>query len=200
MFIFIVRHSLVLTLLERLKTWFGLFNERARDTLVADWIRRLSVKAPRVGAPVRTLSGGNQQRVVLAKWLARNPRVLILDSPTVGVDINAKDGIYGVIAYSVSQRTNEIGIRIALGAAQSSIFKLVVGQAMTLVAVSVVIGLAGAFASTRLLSSLLFGVGAWDPFTFAGIVSLISVVAFIAAWLPARRAANVDPIMALRAE
>jgi putative ABC transport system permease protein len=109
-------------------------------------------------------------------------------------------GIYGVMAYSVAQRTNEIGIRIALGAAQSSIFRLVVGQAMGLVAISVVIGLAGAFVATRLLNSLLFGVGAWDPATFGLIVLLVSVVAFVAAWLPARRAARVDPIIALRSE
>ncbi|MGZ4984604.1 MAG: ABC transporter permease [Chthoniobacterales bacterium] len=109
-------------------------------------------------------------------------------------------GIYGVMAYSVAQRTNEIGIRIALGAAQSSIFRLVVGQAMTLVTISVGIGLAGAFAATRLLNSLLFGVGAWDPITFGVIVILISLVAFLAAWLPARRASRVDPIIALRTE
>jgi len=109
-------------------------------------------------------------------------------------------GIYGVMAYSVTQRTNEIGIRIALGAAQSSIFRLVVGQAMTLVAISLVVGLAGAFAATRLLNSLLYGVGAWDPLTFVAIVLLVSAVAFVAAWLPARRATRVDPIVALRAE
>ncbi len=109
-------------------------------------------------------------------------------------------GIYGVMAYSATQRTNEIGIRIALGAAQSSIFRLVVGEAMLLVGVSLVIGLAGAFAATRLLGSLLYGVGAWDPVTFIGIVLLVSVVAFLAAWLPARRAARVDPIIALRSE
>nr|MDQ3313868.1 ABC transporter permease [Verrucomicrobiota bacterium] len=109
-------------------------------------------------------------------------------------------GIYGVMAYSVAQRTNEIGIRMALGAAQSSIFRLVVGQAMTLVGISIAIGVAGAFAATRLLSSLLFGVGAWDPVTFLSLVILVSVVAFLAAWLPARRAARVDPIIALRAE
>lgn len=109
-------------------------------------------------------------------------------------------GIYGVMAYSVAQRTNEIGIRIALGAAQLAIFRLVVGQAMALVGISVLIGLAGAFAATRLLSSLLFGVGAWDPATFGGIVLLVSVAAFVAAWLPARRAANLDPVIALRAE
>jgi predicted permease len=109
-------------------------------------------------------------------------------------------GIYGVLAYSVAQRTSEIGIRIALGAGKSSIFRLIVGQAMTLVGISLVLGLAGAFAATRLLSSLLFGVGAADPGTFAGIVLLVSVVAFIAAWLPARRATRVDPVIALRAE
>ena len=109
-------------------------------------------------------------------------------------------GIYGVLAYSVAQRTSEIGIRIALGAGKSSIFRLIVGQAMTLVGISLVLGLAGAFAATRLLNSLLFGVGASDPGTFVGIVLLVSAVAFIAAWLPARRATRVDPIIALRAE
>ena len=109
-------------------------------------------------------------------------------------------GIYGVMAYSVAQRTNEIGIRMALGAEQSSIFRLIVGQAMTLVAISLAIGLAGAFAATRLLNSLLFGVGASDPFTFAAIVLLVSVVAFLAAWLPARRATLVDPMQALRTD
>jgi putative ABC transport system permease protein len=109
-------------------------------------------------------------------------------------------GIYGVMAYSVAQRTNEIGIRIALGAGKNSIFRLVVGQAMATVAISLALGLAGAFAATRLLNSLLFGVGAFDPVTFGSIVLLVSVVAFFAAWLPARRATRVDPIIALRAE
>jgi putative ABC transport system permease protein len=109
-------------------------------------------------------------------------------------------GIYGVLAYSVSQRTNEIGIRIALGAGKNSIFRLIVGQAMTLVAISLVVGLTGAFAATRILNSMLFGVGASDPITFAAIVVLVSAVAFIAAWVPARRATRVNPIDALRAE
>ncbi len=109
-------------------------------------------------------------------------------------------GIYGVMAYSVAQRTNEIGIRIALGAAQSAIFRLVVGQAMALVGISIGVGLAAAFAATRLLNSLLYGVGASDPLTFGLIVLLIAAVAFVAAWLPARRAAAVDPVIALRSE
>ena len=95
--------NLVLTLLQQLTAWLGLFDRRTRDALVVDWIRRLAIKAPDVDAPVRTLSGGNQQRVVLAKWLARKPRVLILDSPTVGVDISAKDGIYKVIETMAAQ-------------------------------------------------------------------------------------------------
>jgi putative ABC transport system permease protein len=109
-------------------------------------------------------------------------------------------GIYGVMAYSVSQRTNEIGIRIALGAGKKSIFRLVVGQAMTIVAISLVVGVIGAFAATRLLNSLLFGIGASDPVTFIAIMFLVTIVAFLAAWLPARRATRVDPIVALRAE
>ncbi len=109
-------------------------------------------------------------------------------------------GIYGVIAYSVSQRTGEIGIRMALGALPSSIFRLVVGQGMTLVLISIGIGLLGALACARLMSSLLFGVTAWDPTTFVSITTLIAVVAFLACWLPARQAARINPTEALRAE
>jgi putative ABC transport system permease protein len=89
---------------------------------------------------------------------------------------------------------------MALGAGQSNIFRLGVGQAMTLVAISVVIGVVGALAATRMLNSLLFGVGASDPLTFAAFVFLIAAVAFVASWLPARRAASVNPIVALRAD
>jgi putative ABC transport system permease protein len=109
-------------------------------------------------------------------------------------------GIYGVIAYSVSQRTGEIGIRMALGALPSSIFRLVVGQAMSLVGISIGLGLLGALACTQLMRGLLFGVGVWDPATFISIATLIAAVAFLACWLPARRAARVNPIEALRAE
>jgi putative ABC transport system permease protein len=109
-------------------------------------------------------------------------------------------GIYGVIAYSVSQRTGEIGIRMALGAFPSSIFRLVVGQGMTLVLISIGIGLLGALGCTRVMSSLLFGVTPWDPITFVSIATLIVGVAFLACWLPARRAARINPIEALRTE
>jgi putative ABC transport system permease protein len=109
-------------------------------------------------------------------------------------------GVYAMMSYSVSQRRGEIGIRIALGALKTDILRLVVGEAMWLVGMSLAIGLGAALAATRLLRSLLYEVGIWDPLTFAGIVLLLSLVSLIAAWLPARRAAGINPLVALRTE
>jgi putative ABC transport system permease protein len=111
--------------------------------------------------------------------------------------ILAAVGIYGVLAQAVSQRTHEIGIRMALGAQARDVLKLIVGQGMSLTAVGIVIGLLGALALTRLLASLLFGVGATDPNTFIWIPVLLAAVSFLACFIPARRAAKLDPIKAL---
>jgi len=109
-------------------------------------------------------------------------------------------GLYGVMAYSVAQRTNEIGIRMALGALSRDVLRLVLGQAAKLAMMGVVVGIAVALALTRLMSTLLFGVSATDPTTFAGVALLLVVVALAASYIPVRRAMKLDPMVALRYE
>jgi ABC-type antimicrobial peptide transport system permease subunit len=109
-------------------------------------------------------------------------------------------GVYGVMAYSVEQRTREIGLRVALGASRSSVLRLILGQGLVLAAVGLTAGLAAAAAATRLLSTLLFEVQPIDAQVYLGVVVMLAAVTLIAGYLPARRATLVDPVEALKAE
>jgi ABC-type antimicrobial peptide transport system permease subunit len=109
-------------------------------------------------------------------------------------------GIYGVVAYGAKQRTHEIGIRMALGAQPVDVMRIVVGEGMRLAVIGLVVGVVASVGSTRLMSSLLFGVRATDPLTFAVVAILLTLVALVACYLPARRAMRLDPLVALHHE
>jgi ABC-type antimicrobial peptide transport system permease subunit len=110
----------------------------------------------------------------------------------------ASIGLYGVMAYSVARRTNEVGIRMALGADRQRVIGIIVRETMTLVGGGVLAGVAAAWAATRLIASTLFGLTAMDPLTLAVAISVMTAVALLAGYVPARRAAAVDPVIALR--
>jgi putative ABC transport system permease protein len=112
----------------------------------------------------------------------------------------ASVGLYGVLSYSVTRRTPEIGVRMALGARRATVVIDIVRTALLLAGVGIVLGTAAAFVATRLLSAELFSVGRADPATFAATAAVVIVMALVASWLPAQRAASVDPLLALRAE
>jgi putative ABC transport system permease protein len=109
-------------------------------------------------------------------------------------------GIYGVISYSVAERTGEIGIRGALGASRGNLLGLILRHGIRMTGAGLVIGLLGALGLTRLLATLLFGVGAWDPLTMVSVTALLICIGLLACWIPARRATRVDPAIALRYE
>jgi ABC-type antimicrobial peptide transport system permease subunit len=109
-------------------------------------------------------------------------------------------GIYAIVHFTVSQRTREFGVRIAMGATRQDLFGLVVGQGLRLPALGVAAGLAGAFGVTRVIEHLLFQISPTDPVTFGGVAGLLMIVALLACWIPARQATRIDPLTALRCE
>ncbi|MBV9146327.1 MAG: ABC transporter permease, partial [Acidobacteria bacterium] len=141
----------------------------------------------------------------LDDWVSNSAAQPRLNSVLLGIFaavalLIAAIGIYGVLAYSVSQRTREIGLRMALGATPGTVLKLIVGEGMLVVGAALIFGLLGAVALTRTVSTLLYGVTMRDPVTYAGVSLMLALVSLAACIIPARRAARVDPMLALRNE
>jgi putative ABC transport system permease protein len=157
--------------------------------------RTLGALSPDVPTRFSTMEAKLSESVAAPRFRA----LLVAAFATLAL-VLAMAGIYGVMAYSVAQRTREIGIRMALGAQRGGVLQLVLGQGFRMVVLGLALGLAGAFAATRVLASLLFEVQPRDPVVFSGAIVLMFCVAFIANYIPARRATQVDPMIALRYE
>jgi ABC-type antimicrobial peptide transport system permease subunit len=156
---------------------------------------------------LRTASGGlpvahvrSMEEVVSESTARSDFNTMLLTVFAAVALLLAAIGIYGVMAYSVQQRRQEIGVRMALGAAPGAVSRMVVGEGMRLALIGVAIGVAGALALTRAISGFLYGVKAWDPVAFGAVSVLLAIVALAATYLPARRATRVDPVIALRNE
>jgi putative ABC transport system permease protein len=164
---------------------------------LAEAVRR-EVRALEKAAPISSVRTAEQ---LLVRTVARQRFNLLLLGLFAAVALAlAAVGIYGILANAVRVRTHEIGIRLALGARPSAVFRLVVGQGMVLATIGVVIGMGVAFVLTRYLESLLYEVKPTDPLTFGGVAVLLLGVALLACYVPARRATRVDPLVALRYE
>jgi putative ABC transport system permease protein len=151
--------------------------------------------------PALPLAGMRPMTTVLFESVA-SPRllmVLVMLFAAVAL-VLAAIGTYGVLSYAVQQRTREIGIRMALGAQVGQVLRMILSQGAALVGLGLVLGVVGALALQKILASLLFGVAPTDPLTFGLVIALLGVVAFLACWWPARRAARVSPLVALRYE
>jgi putative ABC transport system permease protein len=148
--------------------------------------------------PVASIS--TMEKNIGASLAARRLTMSLLGAFAGLALVLASVGIYGVMALSTSQRTRELGIRLALGASRGDVLRLILGQGISLIAIGLTAGLLGAFAASRAVSSLLYGVGSLDAAALIGALVMLSAVAFVACYLPARRASLVDPIEALRTE
>jgi ABC-type antimicrobial peptide transport system permease subunit len=151
--------------------------------------------------PNLPLANVQTMQEILDDSMARTSFTLVMLGIAAGVALLlGAVGIYGVISYSVSQRTREIGVRMALGAARRDVNRLVLREGVPLIVAGLAFGLAAAFGLTRLMSALLFGVSPVDPITFAAVSTALAAVALVASYLPARRASSMDPTEALRWE
>ncbi len=181
------------------------------DITPVAWIVRTHGEPSALSASIqrelRLASGGlpvarprTMDEIVVRSTARSDFNMILLTTFAVSALVLAAIGIYGLMAYSVQQRTQEIGIRVALGAGSHSVRNMIIRQGMSVALVGVAIGVASAYGLTRVVASFLFGVTARDPLVFASVPLVLSAVAFLGVWLPARRAARVDPVVALRME
>jgi len=134
----------------------------------------------------------------VARFARENGRVILLGVFSAIALIMAVVGVYGVMSHSVTQRTSEIGIRVAFGATARNILAIVLSQGLTVIGLGLVVGLAASLAATRIISSSLYGITATDPATFTVVVLTLFVIACVACYVPARRALKVDPVVAMQ--
>jgi putative ABC transport system permease protein len=154
-----------------------------------------------VVAPTRPIADIRTMEQVVAEGVARPRAIALLIGALAALAlVLAAVGLYGVVAYTATQRTREIGIRVALGASRSSVLGLVLGQGVALTAIGLAFGLAGAFVVRRFMAGMLYGVSALDPVTLAAVTLFLFTVSALASWVPGRRAARVDPLIAMRSE
>jgi predicted permease len=170
---------------------------KGEPTAVMPMIRRVvaSIDAEQPISDVKTMD-----EIVDLNVADRQQQMTLLGAFAGLALVLASIGLYGVLSYAVTQRSREIGLRMALGASASSVIRMIVGRGLALTGIGLGIGLVAAWAATRAMKNLLYGVGATDPVTFAAVAGLLSVIALIACWAPARRASRVDPIVVLREE
>jgi putative ABC transport system permease protein len=162
-------------------------------SMVANSIREVDAEVPLLN--IRTMDDA-----VSASLSPQRFTMLLLAAFAGTALLLAAAGLYGVMAYLVTRRTREIGVRMALGAVAGDVLRLVIGQGMWTTIVGMAIGIGGSLVLTRTMQSLLFGVSAMDPLTLVGVAALLAAVSFLACWIPARRATKIDPLIALRYE
>jgi predicted lysophospholipase L1 biosynthesis ABC-type transport system permease subunit len=180
---------------------------RSSNTLVArspmpeaETVRQLRRAAAELDASLTIYEAGSvTNRLALALFPARLVAVVLASFGLLAV-VLAATGVYGIMAYAVSRRTREIGIRMALGAAPSQVLRVVLNRTAVLLAIGTALGLAMSLAAGKFFGQILYGVSPRDPLTYASAIGLMAAVAFVACWVPARRAIRVDPLTALRME